>query len=31
MVVPSLVQQAMTGKPMTVYGDGSQSRCFGFV
>jgi len=21
----------MTGKPMTVYGDGSQSRCFGFV
>jgi UDP-glucose 4-epimerase len=31
MVVPSLVQQAMTGKQMTVYGDGSQSRCFGFV
>ena len=31
MVVPSLVQQAMTGKPITVYGDGSQSRCFGFV
>jgi UDP-glucose 4-epimerase len=31
MVVPTLVQQAMTGKPMTVYGDGSQSRCFGFV
>jgi len=31
MVVPTLVQQAMTGRPMTVYGDGSQSRCFGFV
>jgi UDP-glucose 4-epimerase len=31
MVVPTLVQQAMTGVPLTVYGDGSQSRCFGFV
>ena len=31
MVIPSLVQQAMTGKPITVFGDGSQSRCFGFV
>ena len=31
MVIPRLVQQAMTGQPITVYGDGSQSRCFGFV
>jgi UDP-glucose 4-epimerase len=31
MVIPRLVQQAMTGKPLTVYGDGAQSRCFGFV
>jgi UDP-glucose 4-epimerase len=31
MVVPTLVQQAMTGKPLTVFGDGKQSRCFGFV
>jgi UDP-glucose 4-epimerase len=31
MVIPRLVQQAMTGQPLTVYGDGSQSRCFGFV
>jgi UDP-glucose 4-epimerase len=31
MVIPRLVQQAMTGQPITVFGDGSQSRCFGFV
>jgi UDP-glucose 4-epimerase len=31
MVVPTLVQQAMTGKPLTVFGDGRQSRCIGFV
>ena len=28
MVVPRFVQQAMKGDPITVYGDGSQSRCF---
>ncbi len=28
MVVPRFVQQALAGKPITVYGDGSQSRCF---
>ena len=31
MVVPNLVRQALTGEPLTVYGDGSQSRCFGYV
>jgi UDP-glucose 4-epimerase len=28
MVVPRFVQQALSGEPVTVYGDGSQSRCF---
>jgi UDP-glucose 4-epimerase len=28
MVVPAFVQQALAGEPITVYGDGSQSRCF---
>ena len=28
MVVPRLVQQALRGEPLTVYGDGQQSRCF---
>ena len=28
MVVPRLVQQALRGEPLTVYGDGLQSRCF---
>jgi UDP-glucose 4-epimerase len=31
MVVPRFVQQALCGKPLTVYGDGSQQRCFGYV
>ena len=31
MVVPRLVGQALAGKPLTVYGDGRQSRCFGYV
>ena len=28
MVVPSFARQALAGKDITVYGDGSQSRCF---
>lgn len=28
MVVPRFVQQALEGLPLTVYGDGGQSRCF---
>src|SRR5215475_5666509 len=31
MVVPNFVRQALTGKPITVYGDGKQSRCFTHV
>ena len=28
MVVPRFIQQALGGGPITVYGDGQQSRCF---
>lgn len=31
MVVPSFVQQAMRGEDITVYGSGTQARCFGYV
>ncbi len=31
MVVPRLVRQALRGEELTVYGDGSQSRCFAHV
>src|SRR5262249_4064139 len=31
MVIPNLVKQALSGNDMTVYGDGSQSRCFTYV
>ena len=31
MVVPRFVRQALLGEPLTVYGTGKQSRCFGFV
>ncbi len=30
-IVPNFVTQALTGKPMTVYGDGSQTRSFCYV
>jgi UDP-glucose 4-epimerase len=28
MVIPRLIGQALAGEPLTVYGDGSQTRCF---
>ncbi len=28
MVVPNFVGQALAGRPLTVFGDGSQTRCF---
>ena len=31
MVLPAFVKQALAGDRITVYGDGSQSRCFGYV
>ena len=31
MVVPNFVRQALTGQPMTVFGDGTQSRSFTYV
>jgi len=31
MVIPTFVRQALAGRPLTVYGDGSQTRCFGYV
>jgi UDP-glucose 4-epimerase len=31
MVIPSFVNQAIVGDPITVYGDGKQSRCFTYV
>ncbi len=31
MVVPTFVRQALAGQPVTVFGDGQQSRCFTHV
>lgn len=31
MVIPSFVKQALAGRPLTVYGDGKQTRCFAHV
>ena len=31
MVLPTFVKQALFGHPITVYGDGQQSRCFTYV
>jgi UDP-glucose 4-epimerase len=28
MVIPRLISQALAGEPLTVFGDGSQTRCF---
>ncbi len=30
-VVPNFVGQAIRGEPLTVYGDGSQTRCFQYI
>ncbi len=31
MVLPNFVRQALAGEPVTVYGTGKQTRCFGYV
>jgi len=31
MVIPSFVKQALLGHPLTVFGDGTQTRCFTYV
>lgn len=31
MVVPRFVEQALAGEPLTIYGDGTQARCFTHV
>jgi UDP-glucose 4-epimerase len=31
MVIPSLIEQALSGRKMSVFGDGSQRRCFAHV
>jgi len=31
MVIPTFVQQGLAGRPITVFGDGHQSRSFGYV
>lgn len=31
MVVPTFIGQALAGEPLTVFGDGTQRRCFGWV
>ncbi|MDP3789289.1 MAG: GDP-mannose 4,6-dehydratase [Candidatus Omnitrophota bacterium] len=31
MVVPRFIKQALSARPITVYGDGTQTRCFTYV
>lgn len=31
MVIPRFVEQGLAGEPITIYGDGTQSRCFAHV
>jgi UDP-glucose 4-epimerase len=31
MVLPNFVRQALGGEPLTIFGTGQQSRCFGYV
>src|SRR5713101_2082326 len=31
MVIPTFIKQALAGRPITVFGDGTQTRCFCYV
>lgn len=31
MVIPTFIRQALKGEPITVFGDGSQTRCFAHI
>ncbi len=31
MVIPRFVERALAGEPLLIYGNGDQSRCFGYV
>jgi UDP-glucose 4-epimerase len=31
MVLPTFVRQALADEPLTIFGDGTQQRCFGYV
>jgi len=31
MVLPTFIRQALAGEPLTVHGDGRQTRCFSYV
>src|SRR3989344_7319363 len=31
MVIPTFIKQALQGIPITIFGDGTQSRCFAYV
>jgi UDP-glucose 4-epimerase len=31
MVIPNFVRQALAGQPLTVFGDGTQRRCFTYI
>jgi UDP-glucose 4-epimerase len=31
MVLPTFISQALSNRPITVFGDGTQTRCFGYV
>jgi UDP-glucose 4-epimerase len=31
MVLPTFIRQALAGRPLTVHGDGRQTRCFSYV